>query len=122
VVDIERFSGFGADDWEWQKNAACRGMGDSTFFHPPDERDPARSARIAQAKRICHSCPCITECRAHALRVREPYGIWGGLSEEERATLLGVRSMRYPGLARRPTVTFVVTGRSDQPRDRTRTN
>ena len=38
VVDIERFSGFGRDDWEWQNNAACRGMGDATFFHSPDER------------------------------------------------------------------------------------
>ena len=110
MVDLERFSGFGPDDWEWQKNAACRGMGDETFFHPPDERDPARSQRISQAKAICQSCPVIDECRLHALRVREPYGIWGGLSEDERASLLGVRTMRYPGRAERPRVRFVVNG------------
>jgi hypothetical protein len=28
--------------------------------------------------------------------VREPYGVWGGLSEDERASLLGVESLRYP--------------------------
>ena len=110
MVDFERFSGFGPADWDWQKDAACRGMGDSTFFHPPDERDPERSQRIAAAKAICQSCPAITACRAHALRVREPYGIWGGLSESERASLLGVRSMRYPGHAAQPRFSFVVNG------------
>jgi hypothetical protein len=42
----------------------------------------------------------IVDCLAYALRVREPYGIWGGLSENDRASLLGVRSMRYPGTAK----------------------
>jgi WhiB family redox-sensing transcriptional regulator len=31
--------------------------------------------------------------------VREPYGIWGGLSEDERARILGVHSLRYPAAA-----------------------
>jgi WhiB family redox-sensing transcriptional regulator len=26
----------------------------------------------------------IVACREHALSVREPYGVWGGMSEEER--------------------------------------
>lgn len=26
----------------------------------------------------------MAECRSHALAVREPYGVWGGLTEEER--------------------------------------
>lgn len=26
----------------------------------------------------------MAECRSHALVVREPYGVWGGLTEEER--------------------------------------
>ena len=71
---------------------------------------PRDHSESQQAKAICQSCPAITECRAHALRVREPYGIWGGLSESERASLLGVRSMRYPGHAQQPRFTFVVTG------------
>jgi WhiB family redox-sensing transcriptional regulator len=28
------------------------------------------------------------ECREHALRVQEPYGTWGGLTEDERQILL----------------------------------
>jgi hypothetical protein len=34
--------------------------------------------------------------RDHALSVHEPYGIWGGLSEEKRAERLGLYSLRYP--------------------------
>jgi WhiB family transcriptional regulator, redox-sensing transcriptional regulator len=30
------------------------------------------------------------ECAAHALAVREPYGVWGGFSEAERLRLLAV--------------------------------
>jgi WhiB family redox-sensing transcriptional regulator len=82
--------------WEWQVRAACRGMDTVTFFHPPNERDAAREARIAQAKAICRGCPAINECLDHALRAREPYGVWGGLSEDERASLLGLESLRYP--------------------------
>ncbi|WP_309051692.1 WhiB family transcriptional regulator, partial [Streptomyces sp.] len=29
------------------------------------------------------------ECAAHALAVREPYGVWGGLTEDEREELMG---------------------------------
>ena len=33
-------------------------------------------------------CPVIDACLKHALSVREPYGVWGGMSEEERARLI----------------------------------
>jgi WhiB family redox-sensing transcriptional regulator len=26
----------------------------------------------------------LVQCRAHALQVREPYGVWGGMTEDER--------------------------------------
>ncbi len=29
------------------------------------------------------------QCAAHALAVREPYGVWGGLTEDEREELMG---------------------------------
>jgi WhiB family redox-sensing transcriptional regulator len=71
-------------------------MDSSVFFHPLDERNEARQQRVAAAKRICQACPALAACREHALRVREPYGVWGGLSEDERASALGVQSLRYP--------------------------
>jgi WhiB family redox-sensing transcriptional regulator len=71
-------------------------MDSDKFFHPPDERHQARQQRIAAAKAICAACPVITACSDHALTVREAYGIWGGLSEDERAERLGLHSLRYP--------------------------
>jgi WhiB family redox-sensing transcriptional regulator len=37
-------------------------------------------------------CPVRIQCAEHALRVREPYGIWGGLSEEEREATYATES------------------------------
>ncbi|CAN5555799.1 hypothetical protein BH24ACT13_BH24ACT13_01820 [soil metagenome] len=54
------------------------------FFHPEGERGPTRLARDLAAKAVCARCPVIAECAAHALQVREPYGVWGGLTEDER--------------------------------------
>jgi len=99
VTDTQRLPQPLVVHWEWQNQAACRGMDSSIFYHPTAERNAARANRTAAAKAICDQCPVITQCLDHALRVREPYGIWGGLSETERADLLGVRSLRYPGSA-----------------------
>lgn len=98
MADINRLPGAQLGRWEWQLEAACRGMDSSAFFHPPGERDAAREDRAASAKAICRTCTVIDECLTHALKVREPYGVWGGHSEDERAQLLGVRSLRYPAL------------------------
>jgi WhiB family redox-sensing transcriptional regulator len=96
MADLRRLPGAIAEHWDWQLAASCRGMDVGHFYHPPDERNSAREQRIAEAKKVCHRCPVIAECLDHALRVREPYGIWGGRSEDERAALLGVQSLRYP--------------------------
>lgn len=74
--------------WEWQTEAACRNKDETLFFHPPGERGPTRRRRDAAAKAICGTCPAIGRCREQALRVREPYGVWGGLTEDERAVIL----------------------------------
>jgi WhiB family redox-sensing transcriptional regulator len=63
-------------------------MDSGSFFHPDGERGPARARREARAKAICHTCPVLEMCREHALTVHEPYGIWGGLSESERETII----------------------------------
>ncbi len=98
MADIHRLPGAQLDHWDWQLNAACRGMDSSVFFHPPNERNAARENRAAGAKAICQVRPVVAECLDHALRVREPYGVWGGRTEDERARLLGVQSLRYPAM------------------------
>ena len=77
-----------SETWAWQLDAACRGMPSSRFFHPWNERGIQREARIQQAKQVCSDCPVMDICRLHALEAPEPYGIWGGLSEDERLVLL----------------------------------
>ena len=89
MADFSRLPGPNADLWDWQLLAACRGVDSSLFFHPEGERGAARTAREESAKEVCTRCPVRSECAAHALAVREPYGVWGGLTEDEREELLG---------------------------------
>ena len=87
MADIRRLPGPVTDIWEWQLQAACRGMDSEVFFHPERERGFRRREREARAKRVCRRCPVIEQCRRHALAVEEPYGVWGGLSAVERSAL-----------------------------------
>jgi WhiB family redox-sensing transcriptional regulator len=80
--------GPGAGRWGWQQRAACQGMDSSRFFGHERERATAGAARIAAAKRVCAGCSVMLECRLFALHSGEPYGVWGGLSEYERAEIL----------------------------------
>ena len=75
------------DNWDWQMQGACRDHDSAVFFHPSRERGPSRRAREQRAKQICRTCPVIDACRRHSLTVREPYGVWGGLSETERMSV-----------------------------------
>ncbi|MFP5219346.1 MAG: WhiB family transcriptional regulator [Actinomycetes bacterium] len=84
MTDISRLPGPQLEKWEWQLLGACRGEDTELFFHPEGERGPRRSNREAAAKAVCASCPVIALCREHALASREPYGVWGGMSESER--------------------------------------
>jgi WhiB family redox-sensing transcriptional regulator len=75
-------------DWDWQMKAACRGMDTALFYHPENERGPSRVRRETNAKAVCSGCPVSRKCLEWALAAREPYGIWGGTSVEEREALL----------------------------------
>jgi WhiB family redox-sensing transcriptional regulator len=89
--DVRLLPGPVADVWAWQVRAACRGLDVERFFHPDGERGPSRAERERAAKAVCATCPVIARCAAHALRTREPYGIWGGLSEADREGILAGR-------------------------------
>ena len=80
--------------WEWQDHAPCRGH-EELFFHPPGEREPTRGERDRAAIQLCLRCPVRRECLDHALLMREPYGVWGGLTEDARSEVLyGPRPVR----------------------------
>lgn len=100
MADVRRLPTPVAETWEWQLRGACRGMDSRLFFHPDGERGTSRALREKRAKRICASCPVLKQCRAHALQVGEPYGVWGGMSERERAAATGLPRRRRSSAAR----------------------
>lgn len=96
---------------EWEARA-CLGADDTLFYHPEGERGLARHRRAAAAKAVCRTCPVMMECRAEALRTREPHGTWGGLSEDDRAAVLAGKPVREVELrsAKRALPPLVRTG------------
>jgi WhiB family transcriptional regulator, redox-sensing transcriptional regulator len=73
--------------WSWHLQAACRQVDNGLFFSPDGERGPRKERREAAAKQICGTCPVLEVCAAYAIASREPYGTWGGLSEQDRRRL-----------------------------------
>jgi WhiB family redox-sensing transcriptional regulator len=92
MAEVRRLPAPRQGDWDWQGDAACRGLDTANFYHPENERGPSRVRRELQAKAICADCPVIKNCLRWALAAREPYGVWGGLSAEERESMLQQRS------------------------------
>jgi WhiB family redox-sensing transcriptional regulator len=74
---------------DWWELAACRGQDPTLFFAPAYfEKRAEKTAREAVAKSFCARCAVRAECLEYALRTRDPHGVWGGLNEMERRTLL----------------------------------
>ncbi|MBA2414525.1 MAG: WhiB family transcriptional regulator [Geodermatophilaceae bacterium] len=88
MADVRRLPTPVSEIWDWQLRGACRGRDTVLFFHPDGERGTARARRQEAAKAVCATCPVLDACRHHALAVHEPYGVWGGMSEEERSRQL----------------------------------
>lgn len=59
--------------------ARCRGTEDQLF---------AESARQREVRQFCRECAVWDHCLAEALDNRIEWGIWGGLTERERRSLL----------------------------------
>lgn len=73
----------------WSDEAACRGAEGLLFFSPDTfESKEQRIRRERHAKELCKKCPVREACLETALATRESYGIWGGLTEQERRALL----------------------------------
>ena len=81
-------------DRSWQPVALCRGNHSHLFFPPSTtERKDERERREVRAKSICRMCPVKSPCLEYAMEIREPYGIWGGLTEAERRTILAASAV-----------------------------
>jgi len=69
-----------SEDRAWVRNALCRNADPDELF--------VRGAAQRKAATICRNCPVKRECGADALDNKVEYGIWGGLTERQRRTLL----------------------------------
>ena len=70
---------------------SCATIGGDFWF--PDKEQGSVSLTEAQyAKSICRRCPHRTECAEWAIR-KERYGIWGGLTDSDRAAIRRKRNI-----------------------------
>lgn len=52
------------------------------------------SAEVKLAKKLCLDCPYISDCLEFALKNNELYGIWGGLTYQERRVVKQKRRLK----------------------------
>ena len=80
VLVDNMLSAVAAGDQTWVSKALCRGTDPDALF--------VRGARQRQAAVICRRCPVMTECGAEALNNKVEFGVWGGMTERQRRSLL----------------------------------
>lgn len=64
---------------EWMDDALCAQADPDAWFPESGEWPKVRAAKL-----ICAACPVRAECLDYALASGERFGVWGGLSEDER--------------------------------------
>lgn len=81
---VSRYLRESADDsWQpprkadWRDFALCAETDPESFF-------PEKGGSTRDAKRTCRSCEVRAECLEYALETDERFGIYGGLSPEQR--------------------------------------
>lgn len=75
----------------WSEQAACRTADPELFFTADGERgSQARRDSTTTAKAVCATCQVRAECLTYAISpgTRQDYGVWGGLDQDERASLV----------------------------------
>jgi len=96
------YAATGALRQQWASQGRCVSTDPDALF--------VRGAAQQGAKEICQRCPVIAECLADALDNRMEYGVWGGMTERERRSML----LRHPNVPSR--WNLFQTARLDQAR------
>lgn len=70
---------------DWRDDASCR-YEDPELFFPVGTTGPSYEKQVAMALSVCSGCPVLATCLEWAL-MKQPDGIAGGMTEQERARL-----------------------------------
>ena len=70
----------------------CAEVGGDLFFAEKENEGKLIRLNIAAAKSICRRCQHTRECAEWAIR-KERYGIWGGLTDSDRAAIRRKRNI-----------------------------
>ncbi|MGL5405616.1 MAG: WhiB family transcriptional regulator [Propionibacteriaceae bacterium] len=70
---------------DWRHQSACLDE-DPELFFPIGNTGPAL-LQAEEAKKVCARCGVHEKCLAWALDAGQDYGVWGGMSEDERRAL-----------------------------------
>ncbi|MBC3191680.1 WhiB family transcriptional regulator [Pseudonocardia sp. C8] len=71
---------------DWRDEARCR-TADPELFFPEPGRGQQTRRQVARAVAICHTCPVRTPCLEWAIRHREQFGVWGGVTARARRAM-----------------------------------
>lgn len=69
-----------AADTSWMSRGVCGQTDPEVFFAPRD----AGPNWFAAAVQVCAGCPVRERCAAYAIDNEIAYGVWGGLTEQQR--------------------------------------
>jgi Transcription factor WhiB len=78
-----KIEGYGDVDWD---RAGCKNL-PTDFFYKIEERGVAKIVDHGVFRFTCVPCPIWAECLGYATH-NEDYGVWGGMTTEERKSLL----------------------------------
>lgn len=78
---------------DWRTFARCQ-REPGTFVIDDDQNGNEPLYPTATQALCCQLCPVRTECLQHALDVREPAGVWGGMTTYQRGLLTRVYSRK----------------------------
>lgn len=71
---------------DWRRSGACR-TEDPDLFFPKGYEGAPTLCQIEEAKAVCRRCPVRDACLAYALDNHIGDGIFGGLTDQERASI-----------------------------------
>lgn len=84
-------------DTSWMEQAACRKQDPRKWFPPPTRsggngRGYRSTPEVQEALLTCNSCEVKKNCLEYSLPW-EPFGIWGGKTEQERNKIRNERNI-----------------------------